>query len=88
MPFGSDAVLIDSGAMLLATVNDNVTDWVCAGVPVSVTEKLIAALLTAAVGRPEMTPVAAPKDRPAGKVPLVIRQVYGACPPDAAKVAA
>jgi len=57
------------------TVNDNATDWVCAGVPESVTEKLMDELLTAAVGLPEMTPVAAPKLRPAGRAPLVIRQV-------------
>jgi len=78
VPFGSDAVVIDSGGALLpdaATVSGKATDWVCAGVPESVTEKVMDAPATAAVGVPEMTPVAAARVRPAGKAPLVIRQV-------------
>jgi len=88
VPFGSVVVLIDSGGMLLATVSDNATDWVCAGVPESVTEKVRDEALTATVGVPEMTPVAAARVKPAGKAPLAIRHVYGAVPPDAANVAA
>jgi hypothetical protein len=88
VPFGNEVVLIDTGGMLAAIVSVNTTDWVWAGVPESATEKVIDELLTAAVGVPEMTPVAAAKVRPAGNAPLVIRQVYGALPPDAAKVAA
>ena len=65
--------MIDRGGV--ATVSNNVTDCVCVGVLESVTEKLRDELLTAAVGVPEMTPVAAARVRPAGKAPLVIRQV-------------
>jgi hypothetical protein len=84
MPFGSDVVVIDTAGVVLATVTDRTTDWVCAGVPESVTEKLTAALLTAAEGVPEMTPVLADSVKPVGNAPLAIRQVYGAVPPVAA----
>ena len=88
MPFGKEVVVINTDEVLLAIVSDRTTDWVCAGVPESVIENPTAALLTAAVGVPEMTPVAAASVRPAGSVPLVSRHVYGAVPPDAARVAA
>ena len=42
--------------------------------PESVTAKLMDELLTAVVGLPEMTPVAAASVKPAGNAPLVIRQ--------------
>jgi hypothetical protein len=87
MPLGSDVVVIDMTGVLLATVIGNTTDWVCAGVPESVTEKLTAELLTAAVGVPEITPVVADRVKPVGRAPLVIRQVYGAVPPVAASEA-
>ena len=41
----------------------------------------------AAVGVPEMTPLDAAKDRPAGNVPLVMLQEYGLVPPVAASAA-
>jgi hypothetical protein len=75
VPLGSEVVVIDRGGVLFATVRDRPTAWVCAGVPESVTEKLMDAPLTAAVGVPEMTPVAAASVKPAGRAPLVIRQV-------------
>jgi len=75
VPFGSELVVIDRGGVLLATVSDRATAWVCAGVPESVTEKLMDELLTAAVGVPEITPVVAASVKPAGKAPLVIRQL-------------
>jgi hypothetical protein len=39
------------------------------------------------VGVPEMTPVVAPNESPAGRLPLERVQVYGAVPPDAVKAA-
>jgi hypothetical protein len=59
---------------------------VSAGLPESVTFKVSGVLVTAAVGVPVIAPVD-PKDNPAGSVPLVSDQVYGAVPPVAARVA-
>ena len=57
-----------------------------AGLPESVTFKVIGVLVAAAVGVPVIAPVD-PKDKPVGSVPLVSDQVYGAVPPVAARVA-
>ena len=48
---------------------------------------MIEPLLTAAVGVPEITPVAAASDNPAGSVPPVIAQLTGGVPPLADSVA-
>ena len=87
MPFGSDVVVIETAGVLLVTLNDNTTDCVCAGVPESAMEKVSGELLTAVVGVPEMTPVAAERVRPVGNAPLAMCQVYGAVPPVAASEA-
>ena len=73
-----------SGLAAFVVVSVSVVVALCAGFCESVTLKVKAAPDTAAVGVPVMAPVAAFSDSPAGKVPLVTDQAYGACPPDAA----
>ena len=73
-----------SGATVMAMAS--VEDCVSAGVEESLTSKVIVALV-AALGIPEITPVALASDNPVGRVPLVIDQLYGAVPPLAASVA-
>jgi hypothetical protein len=84
-PFASDVVVIASvtGEM----VRDRVTDLVCAGLLESVAVKVSAVALTAVVGVPLRTPLAAFMVRPAGRVPAVKDQLYGVVPPIAVKVA-
>ena len=53
---------------------------VCMGLDESATLKVRLAV-PAAVGVPEMVPLAAARLRPAGSVPLVMDQVYGVVPP-------
>jgi hypothetical protein len=47
------------------------TDWLCAGLPESVTENVSGVALAVAVGVPVIAPVEAFSARPAGSVPLV-----------------
>jgi hypothetical protein len=77
VPAGSEAEIV-SGCAVIA--NDRVTDFVCIGLDESATLKVRLAV-PAAVGVPEMVPLAGAKLRPAGSVPLVIDQVYGVVPP-------
>jgi hypothetical protein len=72
-PFGSELVVITRGAAEIVRVR--FTDWVCAGLPESVTLKVSGVLVTAAVGVPVIAPVEALRLSPAGRVPLVIDQV-------------
>ena len=58
-----------------AMVRLRLTDWLCAGLPESVTLKVSGVLVMAADGVPVMAPVEALRLRPAGRVPLVIDQV-------------
>ena len=60
---------------------------VSAGAPESVTLKVNARLLTAAVGVPVIVPVEGLKFGQPGKVPLIMDHVYGAVPPVAASTA-
>jgi hypothetical protein len=56
------------------------TDFVCAGVSVSVTVA-VRLKVPLAVGVPETMPVAVPRLSPAGRAPEVIDQLYGVFPP-------
>ena len=57
----------------------------CAGLPESVT-MAVKLYVPVAVGVPEITPVAALSNRPGGKEPEAIDQLYGGVPPLAASV--
>jgi hypothetical protein len=57
-----------------ATVIDVATDWVWAGLPLSVT-LAVKFEVPLAVGVPDITPVVAARVRPAGKLPDVIAHV-------------
>ena len=72
-PPGSGLVVVMArvaGAMVM--VRTAVSDW--AGVPESTTLN-VSVLVTAAVGVPEMVPLAASSESPAGSVPVIIDQV-------------
>jgi hypothetical protein len=60
-------------------------DFVCAGLPLSVTVT-VKFDVPLAVGVPEITPVLAARVRPVGRVPAVIDHVYPGVPPLAARV--
>ena len=72
MALGKDAVLMASAAG--AIVSANVTVLICAGDPESCTAKAIDEPDTAVAGVPEITPVEAANDSPAGSAPLVMLQ--------------
>lgn len=81
MPAGKgDVVEMVSGGFM---VKLNALDTVAAAASVAVTVK---PTVVAVVGVPEITPVAAASDRPAGKDPTVTDQVKGVVPPLAASV--
>jgi hypothetical protein len=77
------AVVVMAGPVTLI-VNDLVAE--SAGLDESVT-LTVNALLNAAVGIPEMTPVAEFRVRPGGGVPVEIDHVRGAVPPEVLSVA-
>jgi len=58
-----------------------------AGEPASLTVKVTERLLTGAAGVPEIAPVAAASDKPAGSAPPLTDHSYGAVPPEAANFA-
>ncbi len=72
-PLGRVVVAIDNvvGAMVIVRV----ADWLCAGLPESVTLKVSEMPLAVAVGVPVIAPVAAFRVRPAGSVPEVNDQL-------------
>ena len=85
VPLGREVVLIARvGAAMLAV---SVTVLVCTGDPESCTLKVREAPLTTAVGVPEITPVAAARESPAGKVPAVMVHEKGGVPPLADRAA-
>jgi hypothetical protein len=63
------------------------TVFVDAGLLESATVKVSGVLVTAIVGVPEIAPEDEFSDKPAGRVPVVRDQVYGAFPPWAVNVA-
>jgi hypothetical protein len=71
---------------VVVTAIDRLTDLVCAGFSASVTVavKLAVPLV---VGVPAMIPVAGTRVSPAGRLPVVIDQLYGPVPPVALRVA-
>ncbi len=75
-PLGKDVVVIAKaeGADALM-VSVRWIDWVCAGLPESVTEKVSGLALAAADGVPVIAPVAGFRLMPAGSVPEVRDQV-------------
>jgi hypothetical protein len=83
VPFGKEAVLIDNTEAL--TVMLSALLAFCCGVELSPTWT-VKLLVPAAVGVPVMAPVAAFKERPAGKAPTVTDQEYGNVPPVADNV--
>ena len=83
-PSGSEVVVIASGTTAMVSVRLAVAEP--AGLEESVTEKVSGVALLVAVGTPLITPVAAVQLQPAGSVPLVSVQVYGAVPPAALRV--
>ena len=68
-----EEVVMTSGAGEMVRVK--LADCVSVRLPESVILKVSGVLLTAAVGVPEIAPVLAVRDSPAGKVPLVSDQV-------------
>jgi hypothetical protein len=74
VPDGSDAEIVKVAGAGAATTSESLTDWVCAGLPASVTVavKLVVPL---AVGVPEIRPVLVARLRPAGKLPALIDHV-------------
>jgi hypothetical protein len=72
VPDGKPVVVIISCGVVIAS--DRGTDLVCTGLDESATLKVRLAV-PAAVGVPEMVPVAAARLRPAGSVPLVMDHV-------------
>lgn len=66
-------------------VIDNGTDFVCAGLLLSVTVA-VNPKVPLAVGIPEITPAPAARVKPAGRVPLVIDHPYAGVPPAACNV--
>src|ERR1700733_6519762 len=78
-PPASDVVVTFSGVALITMLR--FADAVClVGDSLSVPVKV-------PLGVPEIAPVLAFKDRPAGRLPVVIAHVYGVMPPAAARVA-
>lgn len=82
MAEGKDVVAIESGGA--ATTSEIVDEVVWAGFDASLTVTVIGKL-PFAVGVPEMRPVLAARLSPAGRLPEVIDQTYGAVPPVAAR---
>jgi hypothetical protein len=84
VPPGNKVVLIESdeGAALTTMLSDFVA--VSALASVTLTVKV---LVPVPVGVPEITPVVEARASPAGNVPEVTDQVYGAVPPVATTVA-
>jgi len=74
-PLGREVVVMATAVVPAAMVSDRITVWVCAGDAESVTFRPIEALVAAAVGVPEITPVVADNDSPAGSAPLAADQV-------------
>jgi len=86
-PLGRLGVVIDSGAVPEAlTVRVRFAELVCAGLLASVTVNVRGVEVTAVVGVPVIAPVDALNESPAGSVPEVSVQVYGAVPPVAVSV--
>jgi len=85
-PLGSEVVVIAREGREMVRVRPTV--FVDAGLPESVTVKVSGALVTTIVGVPEIAPEDEFSDNPAGRVPVVRDQVYGAWPPCAVNVAA
>jgi hypothetical protein len=71
--------------VIALTTIDNCSVAVIAGADESATE-IVKVDVPVAVGVPEITPVAAFRVRPAGRVPAEIDHVYGIEPPVAARV--
>ncbi len=80
MPAGNEEVVICKGAGLIATDNGAVVE--ADPLSVTFTVKLLA---PAAVGVPEIVPLAASVNPP-GSAPLAIVHAYGGVPPEAASV--
>jgi hypothetical protein len=86
-PPASDVVVTFSGVALITMLR--FADAVCLmgdSLSVTVTVK-ITVPVRVPLGVPEIAPVLVFKDRPAGRLPVVIDHVYGVMPPAAAKVA-
>jgi hypothetical protein len=62
-------------------------ECVRAGEPESLTVKVMERLLTGAAGVPEIAPVEAASDKPAGSDPPLTDHLYGDSPPEATSVA-
>ena len=72
MPEGKlDVVITSAGA---AIASERVTDLLCAGLDTSTTLK-VRLDVPLPVGVPEIVPLLAAKERPAGRAPLVMDQV-------------
>ena len=82
MAEGKEVVVIESGGA--AMTREIVADVVWAGLDASLTVTVMGKL-PFAVGVPEMRPVLAARLSPAGRLPEVIDQLYGAVPPVAAR---
>ena len=83
-PLGRLIVLMASAGMMVSV---RLAFCVSPGLLESVTSKVNARLLTAAVGVPVIAPVAALRFAQDGNVPLMMDHVYGVVPPVAARVA-
>lgn len=79
VPAGSDAEIVNAGGAAAATTIERDTDWVCAGLPASVTVA-VKLEVPLAVGVPEIKPVG-DMVSPAGRLPTLMNQLYGEVPP-------
>jgi hypothetical protein len=84
VPFGSDAVVIESGVAVIVRVK--LTLAVSAGEPESVALKVRGVAFTRLVGVPPIKPVEAFSDNPLGRAPEVNCQVCAPVPPVAVSV--
>ena len=80
VPEGRVALIVRAEPEAAATTIDRGADLVWAGLPESVTVA-VKLLVPVAVGVPEISPEVVLRLRPAGKLPLVMDQVYGEEPP-------
>ena len=84
VPFGSDVVVMESGAAVMVRFRLTLAVW--AGEPESVARKVRGVAFTWLVGVPPIRPVEAFSVSPLGKVPAVNCQVCAPFPPVAVSV--
>jgi hypothetical protein len=84
-PARDDVVTLNGGALITILRFADALCLVGDSLSVTVTVKFTVPVKVP-LGLPEITPVLAFKDRPVGRPPVVIDQVYGVMPPAATRV--